>query len=142
MKGLDLRIDGVNLGYVIQIISSAILGGKALRVQITEWKDKRSLNQNRLYWMWLNEICDQIQKRIGQEHDTETLHEYFKQSYCPQKSKLLGTKEIVIASTAKLDKGEMHFYLNQIEQWCIERGFRLTIPDGCEYSNLREVQNG
>ena len=138
---MEFRVDGVNLGYAIQIISNAILTGKTIKLVISEWKDTRSLSQNRLYWMWLNEICDQIQKRIGQEHDSETIHEYFKQTYCPQKSKMLGKKEIHIASTTKLDKGEMHFYLNQIEQWCIDRGFTLTTPDGCEYTNLREQQN-
>lgn len=141
MKKLELKVDGVNLGYCLKLISDAVLIGKTLKVEVGEWREKRSLSQNRLYWMWLNEICEQIHKRIGQSHDSETLHEYFKQCYCPQKSKLLGSKEIVIASTTKLDKGEMHFYLNQIEQWCIDRGFRLTTPIDSEYRQIMERQN-
>ena len=103
---------------------------------------KRSLNQNSLYWKWLGEISSQIKVRIRQEHDTDTLHEYMKLQFCPCREVQLGTnsKPVAIRSTKRLDKGEMHHYLVKVEQWAIERGFRLTIPGDCEYVQLREVQ--
>lgn len=104
---------------------------------------KRSLNQNSLYWKWLGEISSQLRVRIKQSHDTDTLHEYMKLQYCPCKEVQLGSnsKPISIRSTKRLDKGEMHRYLSLIEQWSVERGFRLTMPGDCEYVQLREVQN-
>ena len=99
---------------------------------------KRSLSQNSLYWKWLSEISTQIRTRTGQNHDTEVLHEYFKQMYCPQKKASLSGRELIFASTKKLDKGEMHFYLNQIEVWGVDRGFKLTIPDDSEYQKLKQ----
>lgn len=104
---------------------------------------KRSLNQNSLYWKWLSEISSQLKVRIKQSHDTDTLHEYMKLQFCPCKEVQLGSnsKPISIRSTKRLSKGEMHHYLTLIEQWSVERGFRLTIPVDCEYVQLREVQN-
>ena len=113
-----------------------------LKIVVTN-TSKRSLNQNSLYWKWLGEISSQLRVRIKQAHDTDTLHEYMKLQYCPCKEVQLGSnsKPISIRSTKRLSKGEMHHYLTSIEQWSVERGFRLTIPNDCEYVQLREVQN-
>jgi hypothetical protein len=141
MKKLELRVDGVNLGFAIQTISNAILMGKTIKLVISEWREKRSLSQNALMWMWLTEICEQIHKRIGEDHEPEVLHEYFKKKFCPQKTVMLGRKELTFSSTKRLDIGEMTHYLIQIENWAIENGFRLTIPEDCEYRRYIEEQN-
>lgn len=115
---------------------------KPLKIKITE-AGKRSLSQNALMWKWLTEISEQLKSRIGQDHDAETIHEYMKLQFCPCQEVNMGSnsKPISIRSTKRLDKGEMCHYLNKVEQWAIERGFRLTIPQDCEYMNLMEMQN-
>ncbi len=115
--------------------------GKPVSIEIKEWHDSRSLSQNSTYWMWLGEISEQILSKINQRHDTETLHEYFKQCFCAKKTTMLGKKEVIIVSTKRLDSGEMCNYLNQIENWCAERGFKITIPANCEYKKLIDSQS-
>lgn len=139
----DFKLNGDSSLAFLGLINNLVASGKDYRVSIKEWRDKRSINQNQLMWMWLNEISNQLEQRIGQKHDAETLHEYMKLQFCPCIQVRLGTNSasIAIRSTKRLDKGEMHHYLNKIEQWAIERGFMLTIPECCEYADLREIQN-
>lgn len=114
--------------------------GKPVRMKLTK-AASRSLSQNALYWKWNTELSEQIKTRTGQEHDSETVHEYFKLKFCPQKQVLFGKSNLRIQSTTRLDKGEFTFYLNQIEQWAVNLGFKLTIPEDSEYRNLMRMQN-
>ena len=111
-----------------------------IRVDFKEWRDKRSLSQNKLYWQWLNEIS-QTQKVNDEYFDSETWHEYFKKYWCPEKYLDLPVGSTSIKSTTKLDKGEMHHYLNKIEQWCMDKNINITIPINCEYEQLKNIQN-
>lgn len=45
-----------------------------------------------------------------------------------------------VKSTRQLDIGEMHKYLTDIDQWAHQKGLRLTIPDNCEYLDLKRRQ--
>ena len=87
-----------------------------------------------MYWKWLAEIC----KQWDVTDDPEIMHEIFKKFYCPEK---VINEHISVKSTKKLDVGEMHFYLNRIESFCINRGYLITIPDQCEYRELQDKQN-
>jgi len=130
----DFKLCFNSLGYFIQEATKLIQSKKAFRVNIVEWREKRSLSQNSLYWKWLGEIV----KQWDVTSDTEILHEIFKKYFCPDK---VINEHITIKSTKKLDVGEMCFYLNRIEQFCIDRGFKITIPDNCEYRELLERQD-
>jgi len=113
---------------------------KRYRVKIVEWRDKRSLSQNSLYWKWLGEIA--IQQQVNETYfDTDTWHEYFKKYWCPEKIVPLPVGQTSVKSTKLLDTGEMHFYLNQIEHWSMDKMIELTIPDDSEYKNLMSMQN-
>lgn len=81
--------------------------GKELRIQ--EMKRVRSLNQNRLYWFYL----EVIERETGNR--AEYLHELFKQDLLPpQWISVLG-KEIRIAkSTTELTKLEFVDYMEKI----------------------------
>lgn len=102
---------------------------------------KRSLSQNALMWVWLTEICNQIKNRGKGDFEPEDLHEYFKARYCPQKELRFGDKNLHIASTKRLDVGEMMTYMNCIHMWSIDAGFNLTIPESCEYIKLVREQS-
>lgn len=134
----DFRLTLANSGYFMQELMQVLHSNpnKAHRVNIVEWREKRSLSQNSLYWLWLGEIAKQ--QEIS--NDPEIWHEIFKKFYCPEKSVEVPTGKISIKSTKKLDVGEMHYYLNRIEQYCIDRGYKLTIPQDSEYNKLRLEQ--
>lgn len=122
-------------------IERLLTEGKVVSVEVKEWKDTRSLSQNALYWKWLGEMSQQILERTEESHDTDTLHEYFKLKFCPQKEVTLGKATIAIRSTKRLDKGEMNHYMAQIEQWAVNARFKLTVPIESEYRELIDRQN-
>mgnify|MGYP003650534867 CR=1 FL=1 len=106
---------------------------KAYRVTIVQWREQRSNKQNKMYWKWMAEICPQW----GVTDDPEIQHEIFKKFFCPEK---VINEHMKIKSTKKLDLGEMHFYLNRIERFCMDRGYLITIPDDSEYKQLLDKQ--
>jgi len=139
----DFKLTFSSLGYLVQEITKLLTSNqnKSFRVNIVGWKEKRSLNQNNLYWKWMGELAKQA-KRNGQDFSDEIWAEIFKKYYCPEKTiELPYGESSTTKSTTKLDTGEMHFYLNQIEAWCMQRGYLLTIPDNCEYKELLDRQN-
>lgn len=113
---------------------------EAVEVVAKPWKEKRSLSQNRLLWQWMNEISEQAVVN-DQKHKPEIWHEYFKRYFCPIKLvPMPAGEDLQIRSTKKLDTGEMHHYLNQIEQWAQGHFYTLTIPHNCEYEQLKQKQ--
>ena len=130
MKSFKLTANSI--GYFIQELWKLDLT-KSWRVTIVQWREKRSNDQNSLYWKWLGEIAKQ--QKIS--NDPEIWHEIFKKYYCPEK---VINEHVSIKSTKKLDLGEMHFYLNKIERYCMDKGYLITIPEDCEYSHLLRRQ--
>lgn len=115
-------------------------GGGALKVRITN-SGRRSLSQNALMWKWLTEIAQQTKQKGYGDYDSEDMHIYFKDKFCVDKPLTIGKTTIQVKSTKKLDKGEMTLYMNQIHQWAVNAGFRLSMPEGSEYMKLMQSQN-
>ena len=131
-----------SLGWLVSELTKMITSSPniAYRVSIKQRKEKRSLSQNSLYWKWLGEVA----KQQNVSKDPEIWHEIFKKYYCPEKLieiPIVGIEPLRVKSTKKLDIGEMTFYLNRIENFCIDRGIRLTIPESSEYRQLMDRQN-
>lgn len=96
-----------------------------------------------MYWAWLHDINEQtpLTCDTGSYKGCELWHEVFKKYYCPSKQITDSKNYMVVKSTTLLDVGEMTFYLNKIESWCMDRGIKLHIPDDSEYKKLMDVQN-
>ena len=137
-----LKLNRSSLGGVISFITELVLSDKTYQVNVSEWRECRSLSQNSLYWKWMAEIDKQAPLIIEgtKVAGSELWHEVFKKYYCTVKKATNGIKFMKITSTKMLDVGEMTFYLNRIEQFCIERGIMLTIPESSEYYKLMESQ--
>lgn len=83
--------------------------GKKVVVEITEDKPKRSLDQNALYWLYLNVIA----KETGNLEDD--LHQLFKRKFLPPvPKKILNVEFKLPASTTNLTKVEFGEYLHKI----------------------------
>ena len=102
---------------------------------------KRSLSQSNTYFMWLGELSHQIKLKASESYSTDDLHELMKSKFCPSKKLKFNKREIEVVSTTRLDTGEMHFYMNQVHEWSVNAGFKLTIPVESQYRELMEKQN-
>lgn len=141
MKDFKLTLNSI--GWLVTELTKLLKdSNKAFRVNIVEWREKRSLSQNSLYWKWLEEINKQSPLVIegSKVKGAELWHEVFKKYYCPVKNITNGENILPIKSTKILGVGEMTFYLNKIESWCIDRGLTLTIPESSEYYELMNEQ--
>jgi len=138
----DFKLNIQSLGFLITELTKLLQSGKDYRLNLVEWREKRSLSQNALYWVWLDSINKQSPLHIegSKINGDELWHEVFKNYYCPVKNITNGQKSLPVKSTKLLDVGEMTFYLNKIESWCMDRGIKLPIPETSEYYQLMQMQ--
>ena len=108
------------------------------QVDIKEYKAKRSLQQNKLYRLWLNIIVKHVFEQKGQFFSDDDMHDWFRE-------KLLETKiiefrgEIVKArkSTTKLTVAGFTEYLELIDIYCADNlGLVLPHPDDLYWSSM------
>jgi hypothetical protein len=138
----EFKLNLNNLGAVISQLTKLLQSTNSdYRLTVKQWKETRSLSQNALYWKWLADIDKQsplmCESKIS---GSEMWHEVFKHYFCPMKTVANKKAALNIKSTKMLDVGEMTFYLNKIENWCFDRGIKLSIPVDSEYSKLMERQ--
>lgn len=107
--------------------------GDCYRLIIKPWKDKRSLSQNALLWMWNGDVASSVNRHADSKLTEEDLHEFMKDMFCPAKPVTVLGETKMVKSTKLLDTEEMTFYLRRIEVWCAERGIKLRIPANSEY---------
>lgn len=113
--------------YVNGFISEAV---KAYPVKVTieEYRKKRSLDQNALYWMWLTVIRDHIRDTIGSVYTTDDLHEWFRDAFLGKREIRFKDRTLIVPrSTTSLNTQEMTDYLNSIEMYCADR-LNLVLP--------------
>ena len=95
--------------------------------------------------MWLGEIVSQTNARLGEGTDPfikEEMHEWLCEEFLGYETRTVGSKEItVLKGTSKLLKGEMYFYMQQVDAFAHSKGFKLTIPDDSEYMKLKDKEN-
>ncbi|HDR2612399.1 TPA: recombination protein NinB [Enterobacter ludwigii] len=135
---MNLQKDGIrlhksNFNAIGQQIQPMLESGDCYRLIIKPWKEKRSLSQNSLMWMWNGDVATAVNLHSSSKLTEEDLHEFLKDMFCPAKPvTVLGVTKMV-KSTKLLDTEEMTFYLRRIEVWCAERGIKLRIPANSEY---------
>ena len=138
----EFKLNLNNLGAVISQLTTLLQStNKDYRLTVKQWKESRSLSQNALYWKWLTDIDKQAPLQCNSKiSGSEMWHEVFKSYFCPAKTIKNDKAEMSMKSTKSLDVGEMTFYLNKIENWCFDRGIKLSIPIDSEYAKLMERQ--
>ncbi|MDE9443904.1 recombination protein NinB [Xenorhabdus bovienii] len=118
-----------------------------LSISIKPYKPKRSLSQNALSHVWYKQISDYLIAK-GRDWCSES---WVKNSL---KATYLGFEEVEytdfitgevitkqeLRHTSELDKGDMHYYMNQVEAWCAQFGLILKTPEDSEYMKLKRRQ--
>ena len=104
--------------------------GREVDVIIRKHVKLRTINQNKLYWLYLKLIEDET------GNDSQEIHEYFKRIFLPPRFISVFNREIKIpASTTKLDTKEFTDYIAKIEKMT---GIKCPNP---EEINLDEFIN-
>ena len=109
-----------------------------LCLQPKKYANPRSLSQNALLHVWF----DTMAKHFSRKVDTNA-----EQMKALMKLKFLGTENIIVGNTviegqlkrtSKLDKGEMMRFMDDVYDWALDHGVRLSIPEDSEYMKLRK----
>ena len=112
-----------------------------------EWKrqgDSRSKTQNSLFHIWCGEIASQMYQRTGDESYTKIgVKLVLKKMFLGEETIKVGKSEIErqVRKSSKLDKGEMFFFMQQIEAFAFENNLSLSHPADNEYDKLKEYQH-
>lgn len=143
-----IRLHKSNFKAIAQQLLPLLESGQCYRLSLKPWKGKRSLSQNSLVHLWFGEISEYLIKSGRSDATPEWVKRNLKRTY-------LGCEEVMYTDfmtgerissyeprhTSGLDIGEMHFFLNRVEQWCAQFGLALTIPHDSEYQKIKEKQN-
>lgn len=97
----------------------ASLEDKRIDIEIKKHTEKRTLDQNSFYWLYLGVIADET------GDSANDLHEYLKRKHLPPRFiKVRNTTLKIPATTTKLDKAQFSDYMERINA---ETG--VPIPD-------------
>lgn len=109
--------------YIRRISEVTLDGKKRFLADFRVYRVKRSLPQNRLYWMWLRCIKDET----GNEE--EHLHQYFKDRFLSfELVAMFGEQTKIAASTSDLDTKAFSEYLEKIRMHMQDQGILLPKP--------------
>ncbi|QXB19821.1 YbcN family protein [Lelliottia amnigena] len=142
-----IKLHAGNFAAISNILREQLATGNPLRLQVKEWREKRSLSQNSLSHVWYEEISEYL---IASGR-TDATKEWVKRNL---KKTFLGyedveytdfttgekTVERQLRHTSDLDTGDMHHFMCQVERWCAQFGLVLTIPQSSEFQQLRDKQ--
>ncbi|MDA4839221.1 YbcN family protein [Enterobacter hormaechei] len=149
---MTLPVDGIklhrgNFAAIGQQIQPLLDAGQCFRLQVKPWREKRSLSQNALFHLWMGEISEYLIKSGRTDATPEWVKRNLKKTYlgCEEVTYIdfiTGAKETSWEPrhTSLLDTGEMHIFMCKVEAWAMNIGCHLTIPQSCEYQQLRDKQ--
>lgn len=115
----------------VESLVRELISVQPVKVTIEDYRKKRSLDQNALYWLWMTVIRDHIRDTIGSVYTTDDLHEWFRDAFLGKRTIEFKDRALVVPrSTTTLNVQEMTDYLNNIEMYCADRlNLILPIPE-------------
>lgn len=105
------------------------------------YQNPRTLDQNALFHVWIREMVAHFKPARPELTEEEM------KNIC--KFRFLGTESVKagkimienqLRQTSKLRKGEMYHFMEQVNQWALELGLNLTVPDDSEFMRIRRSQ--
>ena len=142
-----IKLHAGNFSAVGKLLQEQLESGKPLRLMVKEWREKRSLSQNALSHMWYTEISEYLITRGKAFATPEWVKDAMKHTYLGYESKdrvdVVSGEVTAVQSlrhTSELETGEMYIFLCKVEAWAMNIGCHLTIPQSCEYQQLRDKQ--
>lgn len=101
---------------------------KRWEVLVREEKSTRSLQQNALYWKWMDIIRLHVADSTGKFYSAEDLHEWFKAKMLPANPVVIdGEMQLTRRTTTSLSVKAMAEYMNMVDRYCVEH-LNLYLP--------------
>ena len=119
---------------VIEYVSKLDITRREYEAKIVKKTEKRTLAQNRLYYLWLN--C--ISAETGNE--VEDLHEYLKRTFLGTRYRIIYGEGITTSfSTTDLSTEQFTEYLEKVQRWAnVEQGIILPNPEDMYFAQFAE----
>ena len=119
-----------------------------MEVTIRPIAKKRTLSQNAVFHMWMNDMSAYLTRKGRQFATPEWCKDAMKYTFLGFEAighTNVTTGEITVSSelkhTANLSTGDMYHFMEQCEAYCAGIGCLLTIPEKSEYMILKKGQN-
>lgn len=142
-----IKLHNGNFAAIGQHLQPYLANGDTYRLILKPWREKRSLSQNSLSHMWYSEISEYLITRGKTFATPEWVKDAMKHTYLGYESKdrvdVVSGEVTTVQSlrhTSELETGEMYIFLCKVEAWAMNIGCHLTIPQSCEYQQLRDKQ--
>ncbi|MBD2798328.1 recombination protein NinB [Xenorhabdus sp. 18] len=118
-----------------------------LSISARPYKPKRSLSQNALSHVWYKQISDYLIANNRDWCSESWVKDNLKATYLGFEDVEYTdfiTGEVItkqeLRRTSELDKGDMHYYMSQVEAWAAQFGLILKTPADSEYMKLKQEQ--
>ena len=117
---LKKKISG-NAEGSIQSLFGNLNPDKFYDVEVSEHKDSRSIQQNKMYWALITELGSFL------GYNTEEMHQMMAYKYLSYKNELLGDEVVVVPSTTKLNIKQFAEYYDKVCQFAYTLGFKIDL---------------
>ena len=125
------KSDGLNRQRLAAHVA-ALPNDRAYTVEIKERREKRTLSQNDLFWMWMRELVEHTkldEASLGRPA-VDVLHDLVCEQFLQPITIKVGRQYYrTIRGTRMLTVEQMTELLNEIEAWAYGNGWKLTIPE-------------
>ena len=131
---MDYRINTPKDKEAVKSVIDKLPESVRYDVTIKRHRERRSLDQNCLYFLWLACIADET------GHSKDDLHEYFKQQFLGFEQRAVLNKRVYLnPSTATLNMKQFSEYLDNIQVFAnSELGILLPNPQDLEFNQFYE----
>ena len=127
MKQAIIIRDEVLRKRVIDLIRALNLD-KPWRIILEPHRKRRSLSQNSLMWVWINEAAEYLSEHTG--HDNDFIHQHLKEKFLSPEIAEINGQIHQRFTTTKLTTQQMSEYMEKIYAYITsEFGILLPIPE-------------
>lgn len=137
--GKHLIHDDAGMRRYIQYLESFTVV-EPLQAEIKEYKPKRSMSQNSLYWVWMDVLAKHFSKKAP-PYTKDQMHDIMRHAHLGYEDRLIGNTTIKgqLVSTTELTTEAMAEYMTKVEAWAVNHGCLLPVMACKEYEQYREA---
>lgn len=133
---MEFKIEDQQDKEALKKYIDALPEGKVYKAEVILERHTRTVSQNKLYHLWLNYISRETGNSV------DSLHRHFAKEYIGYDIvEVLGEKQYLIHSTAKLKKDQFAVFLDNIQAEMADFGLVLPNPDDAYFSQFMKTYN-